>query len=632
MQQTDAYERFADADGLILHSSSHRTYEGRGQITSRVRKVLHFKSRDQRGRAVASISISNKSQRIRDFDAWLVYPSGRVESFKTRDLVMFAGGADALVSEEEVMVLDRSDSVRADTVFAYEYTLSEKSIFLQTLWVFQDTLPTVYSEFKLSLPSGWRAEGHQMNRGEVESRIEGSDYAWISRNLPAVKIEDSRPPADLLFALVGVTLVPPAKGAGYQTAGDFRSWSQVAGYGDAVQNESLPFDESIAAKARELAAGKDSKWDIVQAICEYVQSVNYLRLSLDRNRGGGYKPRAAADVFETHYGDCKDMSVLARSMLSSLGIKSFAALANVGGQGYVHDAWPSPFQFNHCIVSIPMEEGTNGRDSLGIVEDPAHGKTLIFDPTQRFTPVGELPRSLQGTKVLICGDGTEKLTQLPLADARRDRLEREIIVEIDQRGSLVGTIVETSHGSIADSVRAVHWLSSEEDFRGLIRSWIAAGTREASVEEVEVEDDLERNAFNLRVKFSAKGYARAVSGDRVALSPIFLGRRTWVRPDDQERQSEYVTFSWSLDESTEFTLPEAYSLEFAPKPFSTEAEWGSYSLAVADEGELVRVDRLLSSEYSVVSPQRYEEVVDYFENIARRDKRPIILKLRSGDS
>ncbi|MEM9159844.1 MAG: DUF3857 domain-containing protein, partial [Verrucomicrobiota bacterium] len=317
----EAYDRFDDdTQAIVLHSSSHKIYKGRGQIETRVREAIHLKTRDFRERFQAAIPLSNDSQRIVDFDAWIIYPSGKIETFRKKDLVMVAASQETLFSEAQIMILDRSYSARDDAIFAYEYTLAEKSVFLQTGWSFQDSLPTVYSQFSVSLPKDWSAKSYEMNSPNIESRARGTTYTWTSQNLPGVKDEPSRPPASQLYASIGVTIEPSEKDLKYEKSGIFSSWNDVAVYGDYVQQDRVAANEAILAKAKELVAGKNTQWEKVKAICEYTQSLNYVAVEMDLNSGGGYKPHKATQVFERHYGDCKDMTVLTRSLLNCVGI------------------------------------------------------------------------------------------------------------------------------------------------------------------------------------------------------------------------------------------------------------------------------------------------------------------------
>src|SRR5205823_1227749 len=102
----------------------------------------------------------------------------------------------------------------------------------------------------------------------------------------------------------------------------------------------------------------------------------------------GYKPHAAAEVFAKQYGDCKDKANLMRAMLKSIHIESYLVLLFSGDSTVVREEWPSPAQFNHCIIAVKLNEGST---TTSVVDLPVAGRLLIFDPTDEFTSMGDLP-------------------------------------------------------------------------------------------------------------------------------------------------------------------------------------------------------------------------------------------------
>ena len=112
LEAQPSYNTFSDdVTALILHDSLQRVYRGNGRVESRYQRVVHFKTGDESEYAVAVAPMNNKSQKVTRFNAWILYPSGRTESFKKSDAVEVAANLDALISEAKTLVLDRSASV-----------------------------------------------------------------------------------------------------------------------------------------------------------------------------------------------------------------------------------------------------------------------------------------------------------------------------------------------------------------------------------------------------------------------------------------------------------------------------------------------------------------------------------------
>src|SRR5258708_16305854 len=91
-----------------------------------------------------------------------------------------------------------------------------------------------------------------------------------------------------------------------------------------------------------------------------------------------------------------------RAMLKAINIQGYLVSIVAGDPSYVRAEWPSPQQFNHCIIAIRIGDGTQ---APSVANHPTLGRLLIFDPTDDNTPAGDLPQHEQGSLALvIAGD------------------------------------------------------------------------------------------------------------------------------------------------------------------------------------------------------------------------------------
>ena len=81
-----------------------------------------------------------------------------------------------------------------------------------------------------------------------------------------------------------------------------------------------------------------------------------------------------------------------------------------GDPTYVREEWPSPQQFNHCIIAVKIGDETQAPT---VVRHPGFGRLLIFDPTDDNTPVGDLPDHEQGSLALIIAGDAGALLRMP---------------------------------------------------------------------------------------------------------------------------------------------------------------------------------------------------------------------------
>ncbi len=626
MKSTSAYGQLdEDASGLYLLNELSVAYEGRGMLEKSRRVAIHIRTRDARNYGSFGEVIHGRSDKLRDFKAWIVYPSGKVESFRRKDLYEVALGSDQLYSDSKTINFDRSSSMRNGAIFAYEYTISRKTSFLQGVWDFQAELPVVSSRAVVEVPDKWRVDSRVFNSSDVRSTKNANRYVWEVRDLEALPDEPNQPFRSLLAATLCYSVVPDEQELKRYSYISFENWNDVANFALEAQKGKDEPDEAISAKSRELTATASSDWERIKAIGSYAQSVNYVAMSINLNSGGGYRPRPAPEVFEKHYGDCKDMTSLARAMLTSVGIDSYPVLAGIGGTSWVHDEWASPYVFDHCILAVPV--GDEAPDVSGVVDHPKHGRIAIFDPTSKVAAFGVMPYYLRGRKVLVSSPWDDEMLSLPFASPEDDRVERECYVTLDESGALSGTITERNTGRYAQRLRHLRRSKSNEELEEFVELWIRRGVYEAEVERIECRDFFEENVFELVVEFSARRYARFMkNGELLFFRPVFLEQQEWVPPVDKERITPYVSRPLQLDERTVFVLPDGFILDSKNEEVSQLNQFADYDLDISVSGREVEVRRTRTIEYRVTPPEDYQMVIDFYEAVVRAESALLAFK------
>ena len=139
-----------------------------------------------------------------------------------------------------------------------------------------------------------------------------------------------------------------------------------------------------------------------------------------------------------------------RAMLKIVGITAFAVSIYAGDPDYVRTDWPSPQQFNHCIIAVRVGNDTQ---SATVIHHPRLGRLLIFDPTAEETPVGDLPGYLQGSLALIDAKDSDPMMRMPVTPPDTNHLERSVEAQLGADGSMTGVIEERARGQVAETFR-----------------------------------------------------------------------------------------------------------------------------------------------------------------------------------
>src|SRR5215510_11853892 len=423
---------------VVLHDEERKTVGDDGKIVTITWWAVKILSREGRGNARASESYITGSGKIKEMRAWLIRPTGEVKSYGKKETVDMALVANDVYNEVRKKEISADDDADAGCVFGYEVITEEREVRSQFVWYFQSLNPVVMSRLSVAMPPGWRADTITFNHNKIEPAVSGNNYTWELRNLPPVEIEPASS-ISKLTASIAVNIFPPEGKATMLRS--FASWKDVSRYASELHDPQAGFNESMVAKARELTAGAKTEFERIQALGRYTQSVNYISIQIDLGRGGGYRPHAAADVFSKNYGDCKDKANLMRALLKSLGVESYPVVIFSGDPNHVEPEWPSPQQFNHCIIAVKVSDETQAPT---IVKHSSLGRLLIFDPTDDDTPIGDLPGHEQGSFALIVAGDAGELMKMPVTPPEANRLERTVEAELGADGALAAKVSERS--------------------------------------------------------------------------------------------------------------------------------------------------------------------------------------------
>lgn len=609
-----------DVTAVVLVDDGTISVSDDGRIVKVYNFAVRILRRDGRGYAQAHVGYVPESGKVKELRAWLIRGDGEVKRYGKDETLDMAGTPNDVYDEYRVKRITAGNEADAGMVFGFTYTTEDRTVFSQDDWAFQGAIPAVSSRYTLVLPSGWRAESVTFNHPKVEPKISGTTYTWELTNLDPVPKEPLSPSLTNLVARLAVSYYPPAgQNSGTKT---FANWSDVSAWMSELADPQVVVDDPLAGKARELTANARTEYEKIQAIGRFVQNIQYISIQTGLGRGGGYRPHLSTQVFAKSYGDCKDKANLMRAMLKVVGITAFPVSIYAGDPDYVRPEWPSPQQFNHCIIAVKVSDETRGPT---IIQHPHLGRLLIFDPTAEETPVGDLPSYLQGSLALIDSKEIDALVKMPVTPPESNLLDRQIEASIDGNGALVATIREKANGQWAASYRGEMQRESRSEYVKRIEAWVTAGVTAARVTKVEPRDDRAAGHFDLDVEFTAPGYGQLMQDRLLVFKPAIVARRETLYLTDPKRKHPVVLTSNSYSETVRVKLPAGFAVDEVPDAVKLDTDFGSYATSYeVKDGELVFSRKLVQRAITIPVAQ-YNSVRSFFERIRAAEQAPVVL-------
>jgi hypothetical protein len=609
-----------DVSAVVLVDDSTKTIDAQGYVTEVYKYAVRILKREGRAYAEGGVGYIPESEKIKDFRGWLVRASGDVKRYGKDEIIDLAGADNDVYNEYRTKQIKAMSDADAGMVFAYTYSREDRSVFSQADWAFQNSIPVINSRLTLVLPAGWRAEAVTFNHAKVEPTVNGSTYTWELSNLEALPDEPLSPSLHNLAARLAVSYYPPSgQTAAIKTFGD---WGAVATWVTDLGDPQVVVNDALARKAYELTALSKTEFEKIRAIAQYVQNIQYISIQTGIGRGGGYQPHAATEVFAKSYGDCKDKANLMRAMLKVVGITAFPVSIYSGDPEYVKPEWPSPQQFNHCIIAIKISDQTTAGT---IVQDAVLGRLMIFDPTDSETPLGDLPFYLQGSLALINSKESKELVRMPVTPPETNQLERSATLALRLDGALTGSIHEQAKGQTAARFRTEFRRLPRPEYNSMVERWVAAGAAAATVEKIEPSDDVSDGSFSLKVDFSTNTYGQLMQGRLLVFKPAVVSRGETLALTAPQRKSPVVLRSSSYSETARFKLPAGFDVDELPEPVKLEAAFGTYATSYeVKEGELI-FKRTFLQRAMTIPAASYDSVRSFFERIRAAEQAPVVL-------
>jgi thioredoxin-like negative regulator of GroEL len=181
-------------------------------------------------------------------------------------------------------------------------------------------------------------------------------FEWNSENVPAVAREQGAPSWYPQYPEIQVS--------------QFANWKELVDTVLPAYTPATSRDPGILALEKKLAGPTHSEEERALAVIRFVQEeIRYTGLELG---SGAYRPAAPAEVLKRRYGDCKDKTLLAVSLLRDLGIDAAPAMVSTRWGNHVDENLASPDDFNHVILKMRLKSKAYWLD----MTDTAQGGTL----------------------------------------------------------------------------------------------------------------------------------------------------------------------------------------------------------------------------------------------------------------
>ncbi len=456
-------------------------------------------------------------------------------------------------------------------------------------------IPTKYARYTYVFPENKSIQFQAYNNDKhpLIDKTNGTvKYSFIFEDTDYSEDEDFMPPPDETIGVLSLS--------------SMTDWKQVADWWRASVDKNTVEDPAIFAKALELVNGKTTSKDKLHAILEFIQDdFRYVSMGLGDHTVGLH---ATSDIFKDHYGDCKDLAVLARQMLKMAGIDANICLFSGEFNGDPQHRLPDPSVFDRVILEVNID-----------------GRKYFVDPQTKGFDLGELPSSYDNAYVLVITPDSYHFGNVPIADESSHSVVSTSDITLTDDGSADFQVHVTMPVEASQDMKNSWDASSDagkQKFFNNLQATFAQGGKITDHDVKGLEDRYGPLEFDFKYAAS-KVYQ--VANDMILLKEEPQGDI----PDFSEDNRSYPIFiptnSLIISRNT-YHIPNSLEISFVPRDFSLATDFMQVTSKYTRGDGTITVENIYHLKRAAIPVQGYAGVKNFSDELAKKNEQYIILK------
>lgn len=525
-------------------------------------------------------------------------------------------------------------NVQEGAVIEYQYTITSDFINDLRSWTFQDAIPTMWSEYQVSIPEYYEykrfAQGYEpyfkseekesstsfrvvvdhrlgeRNQGEGTGREsftvnpKTKEYLWVAKDLPAFRSESYiTTPSDYLNKIEFKLVYRKMPGGVGKSIGE--TWAQVSS--ELRESEYFGRQMSRGGAVKDLVASIQSKHTDPGA--QIGAALAYVRSNIKYNGISTIYSENIRKALNDKEGSIGDINLLLITILREMGHQAYPIVLSTRRHGRINPIYPDKSDFNYVVC--------------GLIED---GKIIFLDAASGLTPAGHLPYSCLNDKGLLITDTQHQW--IPLYPTKHSNHLCNFVLKMDEEGHLEGDLQVVNKGLSAYVTRSSIFSEDEETY---VKEYIQNETSGINLDEFTVEnlkDIYEPMKIKCKISLDTE-----IAGDRIYLDPVFENslKENPFKMDERKFPVDFAT-PFKVNYFLTLTLPEGYVIEEKPKGIKLGLleKAGSFTYMVGQTGNNIQVRSSLVINKPIFGAEEYKALKEFYSQVGAKLSEQLVLK------
>lgn len=617
--QFKVFEDEPEAAGVVLFES------GKNYIKYTKGDILLIKEVHRKIK-VLNAKKFNKSE----VDIYFYKSEASQENVKNIIAITHNGIEKTMVESKDIYSIDKTTkwgikrftfpNIKDGSILEYKYKIVSPFFFNFGAWDFQNTLPTIYSEFTTSIP------GNYIYRTALigGKRLDLHESKIVKRCFHVPNISKKSSCVSSLYAMFNS---PSFKKEDYMLS--HRNYIYSVDY---ELQEIINFD-GIKHKYSKEWKDVDKEFKNDESIGKQLKAINFFKKKLPEDilaiKDTIYKAKAVFSFIQNHYtwdgsyrifsdvfvknafknkkGNIAEINISLINALQASGLEAKLVLLATRDQKVPTKIYPILTEFNYLVAIIKI-----------------NNKNYLLDASNKLSPFGIIPFKALNVRGRVM-DFKKGSYWMNLKPYQKNVSYKNIQLSQNIDGSFNGEVTEAFTGYSAIKTREKILNNSEKEY--LISKFNSQENIEIDNYSSENKNKIEQT---LKEKYSVTYEPELVSGKTI-IYPFFLISNFKENPFKLENRNFDIDFGYPFEETniTSIQLSKNYSVINLPKSrmFKLPNEAGECSIIYNVDKNKINLKYQLKLKKSYISSEVYLILKDFFSEIVKvLNNEPILIK------
>lgn len=512
-------------------------------------------------------------------------------------------------------------NVREGSIVEYKYRITSDFIFTLRSWYFQRAVPTLYSEYDVTIPDYYKYKANASGYLFLNPKRDFISQTFIIKNetlqtqslklhyqvenVPGLKLENYITTMDDYVSKVGFELSSiTVPGQLYKEITS--SWPKIV--------KGLKDDENFGAFINKKAHTKALLKDIVKgetkADTVMFMIFDYVKNNIKWNNSYSFYTSETnpKTIFEKKTGNSADVNLCLLNLLQEANITASPVLLSTRDNG-AHPGFPMLTDFNNVIIQTEIGD-----------------KIICLDAIDKDHTINMIAHDNLNHRGLKLNLKEEDAGWISLEEDRLSKKNINLILTLSDDNKLSGKLyLSSTHYEALNRRDKYRSATNETDFLKNYKS----GKPGLGIKNYQIQflDNLSEPLIETMDVIIEDNVEEA--GNMAYFAPL-LFERTKENPFKLEERKYPVDFAFPTEENYRITIdfPKGYLLDKAPKneKVTLPDDAASFTFVFAAQENKLMLSSKISVKKAFFTPEEYQHLKELFKNIVRKQAEQIVFK------